>query len=180
MRKKPRVRTLIDSQHDKGTETLIEIGQHYFSQIFLTLWKKVSSKNSFLEVSEILRRFVSKLRPDDKYSLSVKARLFNATSSNAIISKSKNICWIFFCVSRIYMKLLILWKKRWASVAISFLNQRQQKARLLKCLKSPLSEHLWTVNMLKGPKDYLKLHGSFFVIIFDNSEIKSDSKIPLW
>ena len=73
MRKKPRVRTLIDSQHDKGTETLIEIGQHYFSQIFLTLWKKVSSKNSFLEVSEILRRFVSKLRPDDKYPLSVKA-----------------------------------------------------------------------------------------------------------
>ena len=37
MRKKPRDRTLIDSQHDKGTETLIEIGQHYFSQIFLTL-----------------------------------------------------------------------------------------------------------------------------------------------
>ena len=40
MRKKPRVRTLIDSQHDKGTETLIEIGQHYFSQIFFNSVKE--------------------------------------------------------------------------------------------------------------------------------------------
>ena len=70
-KKMPHVRTLIDSQHVKATETLIKIAQHYFSQIFLTLWKKVSSK-IFLEVSEILRLFVSKLTPDDKYSLSVK------------------------------------------------------------------------------------------------------------
>ena len=72
MRKNPRVTTLMDSQHVKGTKTPIKIAQHYFSLIFLTLWKKVSSK-IFLGVSEILRLFVSKLTPDDKYSLSVKA-----------------------------------------------------------------------------------------------------------
>ena len=29
--------------------------------------------------------------------------------------------------------------------------------------KKPLSEHLWTVNMLKYPKDCLNLHGSIFL-----------------
>ena len=53
---------------------------------------------------------------------------------------------------------------------------RLQKARLLKHLKSPVSEHLWTVNMLKVPKHCFKLHGSFFVIIFDHSEITSAPK----
>ena len=73
MRKKACVRKLMDSQHVKGSETLIKITQHYFCQIFLTLWKKISSKNSFLVVSEIFRLFVNKLTPDHKYSLSVKA-----------------------------------------------------------------------------------------------------------
>ena len=49
MRKKPCVRTLMDSQHVKGTETLFKISQHYFCQIFLILWKKIGSKNSFLD-----------------------------------------------------------------------------------------------------------------------------------
>ena len=42
--------------------------------------------------------------------------------------------------------------------------------------KKPLLEHLWAVNMLKGPKDYLNLHGSVFVIFFVNSEMKSPRK----
>ena len=32
---------------------------------------------------------------------------------------------------------------------------------------------LWTVKMLKGPKDCLNLHGSIFVILFGHSETKS-------
>ena len=43
--------------------------------------------------------------------------------------------------------------------------------------KSPVSEHLWTVNMLKGPKDCLNLRGSIFVMFFDHSERKSAPKI---
>ena len=35
--------------------------------------KKISSKNSVLEVSEILRLFFNILPPDDKYSLLVEA-----------------------------------------------------------------------------------------------------------
>ena len=42
--------------------------------------------------------------------------------------------------------------------------------------KNPLSEHLWTVNMLNGPKHCLNPHGSIFVIVFDHSETKSAPK----
>ena len=73
MPKKPRVRTLIDSQHFKGYETLLKSARQFFLHVFLSLWMKISSKISFLEVSEILRPFVNILTPDDNYFLSVKA-----------------------------------------------------------------------------------------------------------
>ena len=73
MLKKPRVRTLMDSQHVKVSETMLKSTRQYFRYIVWSLWKKISSKNSFLEVSEILRLFVNIWTPDYKYSLSVKA-----------------------------------------------------------------------------------------------------------
>ena len=73
MPKKPRVRTVMDSQHVKGSEKLLKCARKYFCQIFWSLWKKMTSKNYVLVVSEILRLFVNILTPDDKYSLSVKA-----------------------------------------------------------------------------------------------------------
>ena len=71
--KKTRVKTLMDSQHFKGSETLLKSARHHFCDIFSSFWKKPSSKNSFLEVSEILRLFVNILTPTDKSSHSVKA-----------------------------------------------------------------------------------------------------------
>ena len=59
---------------------------------------------------------------------------------------------------------------------ISFLNYRLQKAALVKCLKGHVSEHLWTVNMLRGPKHCLNQHGSVFVVFFDQDERKSAQK----
>ena len=59
---------------------------------------------------------------------------------------------------------------------ISFWNDRLEKPELLKCPKNSVSEHLWTDNMLKGPKHYLNLHGSIFVIFFDHIEQKSSPK----
>ena len=76
MPKKPRVRTLMDSQHVKGSGKLLNSARQNFSHLFSTLWKKISSKNSALLVSIILRLFVNILTPDDKYSLSVKASLW--------------------------------------------------------------------------------------------------------
>ena len=75
MLKKPRIRTLIDSQHVKASETLHKSAPQYFFTIFWDLWKKMSSTHSVLVVSEILRLFVKILTPDDMYSLSVKSSL---------------------------------------------------------------------------------------------------------
>ena len=73
MRKKPHVRALMDSQRVKMSKRFLYSAQQYFRDIFLLLWKKYSSKNSVLVVSEILRLFVNMLTPNEKYSLSVKA-----------------------------------------------------------------------------------------------------------
>ena len=65
----------------------------------------------------------------------------------------------------------------WASEVICFRNYRLQKAGLLKWQKRPVSQHLWTVNMLKGAKHCLNLQGSIFVKFLDHSERKSDPEI---
>ena len=68
-------------------------------------------------------------------------------------------------------------EKKMSSEVICFWSFRLKKAGLLKFLKSPVSEHLWTVNMLKGPKHCLILHDSNFVIFLDHSERKLPRKI---
>ena len=72
MPKKPRVRTLMDSQHVKESETLHKPARQLLYHIFWSLWKEISSKNSVLILPEILRVFVNILRPGDKYSVLVK------------------------------------------------------------------------------------------------------------
>ena len=63
----------MDSEHVKESERMLKSPREYFSQDILSLWQDISSKNSVLVVSEILRLFVNILTPDDKHSLSVKA-----------------------------------------------------------------------------------------------------------
>ena len=104
-------------------------------------------------------------------------RVFEPTNSNSIISKSKHIFSIFFSISKIYIKFWILLKKRLALEVISFWNYRVEKARLLKFLERSVSEHLWTVNTLSGPKHCLNLHGSIFVGFVYHSEKTSARKV---
>ena len=73
MPKKPGTRKLMDKEHVKSSETLPKSDAQYFCHIFRSLWNKISSKNSILVVSEVLRLFLKILTPDDKYSLSGKA-----------------------------------------------------------------------------------------------------------
>ena len=73
MPKKACVRTVMGSQHAKGNKTLLKSARQYFYHILRSLWEKMSSKNLILEVSEISRLFFNILRPDEKYSHSVKA-----------------------------------------------------------------------------------------------------------
>ena len=71
MPKKLPVWTLMDSQHVKETERLLKYPRQYVCHIFSWLWKEISSENSVLLVSEVLRLFVNILTPTDKSSLSV-------------------------------------------------------------------------------------------------------------
>ena len=93
--------------------------------------------------------------------------MFNPTNSSAIISISKTIFWIFFSVSGTYLKFWIISKKSWASELIFYWNYKLETADLLKSTKNRISQDFLTVNMLKGPKHCLNLHGSVFVIFFD-------------
>ena len=43
--------------------------------------------------------------------------------------------------------------------------------------KSPLSEHLWAVNMLRGQKQCLDYHGWIFGIFFEHPERNLTLKI---
>ena len=73
MLKKPRIRTLIDSEHVKGSETLLRFARQCFGDIFRSLSRKIRPINAVLEVYEIIRLFVSIVTTDGKYILSVKA-----------------------------------------------------------------------------------------------------------
>ena len=65
----------MNSKNFKDSETLHKSARQHFSHISWSLSIKMSSKNSFLVVSEILKLFVNILTPDDNYSLSLKASL---------------------------------------------------------------------------------------------------------
>ena len=73
MSKNPRVKTLMHSQHVKGSETHLTSAWKYFRDIFLSFRKKISAKNFVLVVSEIFRLFVNILAPNEMSCVSVKA-----------------------------------------------------------------------------------------------------------
>ena len=155
----------MDSQHIRGSETLLKSSPQCFCRIFWSLSKKFSSKNSVLAVSKILRLFVYLLTPDDKLSLSVKASASLNQFKRKYLQIEKYLLSFFLHFLNLY-ESWTLWKERWTSEEISFWNFRLQKARLPKCLKRPVSGHLWRVNMLKGPKHWSTFHSRYFVRFF--------------
>ena len=69
MSKKPRFRTLFDSQLGKESQTMLKFARQHFYQIFLSLRGNWSEKIYLLAITEFLGLFVNKLTADDKYSL---------------------------------------------------------------------------------------------------------------
>ena len=52
-------------------------------------------------------------------------------------------------------------------ILLAYIFPKLQTAKhAVRCLKSPVSGHLSTVNMLKGPKRLLNLHDSPFSMFF--------------
>ena len=84
----------------------------------------------------------------------------------------------FFFYFWILHKIWNSFKEKMTSEVICFWYYRLQKAGLLKCWRSLVSQHIWTVKMLKYPKHCLNLHGSIFVKFFYHSERKWAVKDP--
>ena len=101
--------------------------------------------------------------------------MFNATNSNAIISKPKNIFWIFLCISGIYIKFWILSKKSWASQVISYWNYRLEKTELLKTQKTRI-RILMDSQHIKGSETLLKSSPQYFCRILRSLSKKFSSK----
>ena len=143
--------------------------------MFSSPLSKFSSKNFFLVVSEIFRLFVNILTPNGKLSLSVKTSVYWYQFKCNFLQNPKRFLdfslrfWHLHQISNII--------KRWASQLIYFRSCRRQNPSLLICLKSPLSQHLSIVNMLKGPKHSWNLHRTSLVMLFDQSERRSVQKI---
>ena len=129
MPKKPRVITLIDRQHVKGSETLHESPPQFFCHIFWWLWKEISSKNSLLVVSVILRLFVNILSPDNKYSLSVKTSFYgNGFGCNYL--QIKKYFLIVFLHFRNLHKIWITLKKNMSLRSYFFLKLYTANSRV--------------------------------------------------
>ena len=117
---------------------------------------------------------------------------FRATSSNAIISKTKDFLWIFYCISEMCMKF---WKKRWVSLEhlinekngttiilffhafgiywdeypsliISEIMDCERGGILLKRLKGLASEDHAVINVLTGSKHCWNQHGTTIILFF--------------
>ena len=67
--KKRRFRTSFDSQHVKGSETLVKSGWEHFCHIQIPLSREMIWKISPIFKFEILGLFVNTLTADDKYAL---------------------------------------------------------------------------------------------------------------
>ena len=173
--KKPIDRTLRNNQHVKVSETLLKSARQYFCHIFWSLWKKNRPKISVLVVSKILRLFVNILTPDDQHSLSVKGSVYRDQFRCYYLQIKKYFLNFFLHFQKLHKNLNIL-KKKMSLTVICFWNYRLQNAGLLKCIKSPVSDHLRTFTMLECPKDCSNICGTLFVIFFDHSEKKSAGK----
>ena len=65
--KKYRFRTPFDSQHTKGSQTLVKSSGEHFQHIFSSLWENLTWKISPLVISEILGLFRNTMTAHDKY-----------------------------------------------------------------------------------------------------------------
>ena len=169
MSKSSRFRTAFDSQHVKGSKTLLKSARQHFCLIVSSLWEKLSWKTSLLVISEILGLFVHTLKADDKYFLHNRENLTRQIQMQ-FFQTPKTFSQFFAAFLKSPWTFEHFEKEKGSLTAYVFPKLLTSKDILLKCLKGPVSEHPLTVTKLKGPKNYWKLYDSTYIQLFHRSE----------
>ena len=136
--------------------------QHFYHEIPLFL-DTLSWKTSLLVRSEILLLFINTFTTDHAYSRHYLREIY-PTCSNANISKTENIFWIFHYISKIYTKFCTLRKKRSASLLKYFGSYWLREMSLLESLRVPVLEHFCSGIAVTSIKHCWSHHWSSFVI----------------
>ena len=126
----------------------------------------------FLVISKIFLLFVNKLIADVKYSLFHREFLQQRIQTQL---RQKQSFFLSFCwICEIYFKFWTFWKKKMSLIAyvLPKLETAREMVNWEKCLKSPISEHPWTANMLKGPRHCWNMCDRIFIISLHTSVTK--------
>ena len=132
----------MNSQHITGSKKLLISTPQYFHYIFWSFWNKIRSNTSFLEVSEILRLFLTIVTPDNKYIFSVKASVYrNQFRCNYITTKKS-----FFNFFLHFQNLNIIWnsfKRKFSLRGDFFLKLLPGKSGVTSMPKKPSCENTY-------------------------------------
>ena len=101
--KKPRFRTLFDSQHVKESQTLVKSAWQYFYHTYSSLGAKLTWKLYPLVICEILEAFVNNLTVDEKYPLRNSDNL-PLPIQMQLSKKQKTFSFCFCSIYWIYIK----------------------------------------------------------------------------
>ena len=88
------------------------------------------------------------------------------TNSNAIISKTEQILWIFYCSSEMCMKFRKFWIESWESYLNYFQNYILRKSSLLKRLKRSCFRTPFSKQRFNGFQTLLISAGHYYYLIF--------------
>lgn len=76
--KRPRFKTVLNSQDVKGFKTLQKSAQQHFYRFVWSIWEKLSYKTSLLVISETFGLFANTFSADDKYPLYNREKLLQS------------------------------------------------------------------------------------------------------
>ena len=145
---------------------LLERSFTLFSHHFEMNWVR---KMSLLVRSEILRLFFNILTANDKHSCHLGRILHNQFKSNFLRNEK------FFFKSSLHFWNLQNYLKFLKKTSTSQLKYLQyfllRKTWLLECLKDPVWEHPFSMNLLTGPKDRWNLHEKTCILWIDQSKM---------
>ena len=103
MSKKPCFRELLDTEHGKLVETMLQYEWEQVYQIYQSLWRQFHWKKTVLGIHKIIRLFVNTLTVDDKHYLLNSDNLTQPIQMQ-LYRRQKSFAEFYFCILKIYIK----------------------------------------------------------------------------